>query len=191
MTALLIVLGVLLAIGCIPVGIRAVYDEAAAVYLTVLGVRIRLYPMKQKEKQKKQDEPQQKEKKKFKFPPRTQLEEYLHLLLEVLGRFRRRLVVKTLTLHAVFGGDDPADAALNYGRAWAAIGVVMPLMEQCFTIRRRDVGAFLQEGEETIRLKAELHATLTVGRFLQLALLALWRFLKIYRSHKNQPEKAV
>ncbi len=186
MTALLIVLGVLIAIGCIPVGVRAVYDEAAAVWLTVLGVRIRLYPMKRKKKSKKQDEATQKEKKKFKFPPRAQLEEYLRLLLEVLGRFRRRLVVKRLTLHAVFSGSDAADAALNYGRAWAAIGVVMPLMEQCFTIRKRDVGAFLQEGEKTIRLKAELHATLTVGRFLHLALLALWRFYKIYK-----PKKAV
>jgi len=188
MTALLIVLGVLAAIGCIPVGVRAVYDETAAVYLTVLGVSIRLYPMKKKEKPKKAPP---REKKKFQIPPRAQLEEYLHLLLEVLGRFRRRLRVKKLTLHAIFGGSDPADAALNYGRAWAAIGVVMPLLEQCFTIRRRDVGAFLQEGETTVRIRAEAHATLTVGRFLHLALLALWRFLNIYRSHKNQSEKAV
>lgn len=191
MTALLIVLGVLLAIGCIPVGVRAVYDETAAVYLTVLGVSIRLYPMKKKKKKNKDGKKPPKKKKKFQIPPRAQLEEYLHLLLEVLGRFRRRLRVKRLTLHAIFGGSDPADAALNYGRAWAAIGVVMPLLEQCFTIRRRDVGAFLQEGEPTVRIRAEAHGTLTVGRFLHLALLALWRFLNIYRSHKNQSEKAV
>jgi len=191
MMALLIILGVLITIGCIPVGVRAVYDGDAAVYLTVLGIPIRLYPMKKKENPEKSKESAAKEKKKFQVPPRAQLEEYLHLLLEVLGRFRRRLVVRKLTLRAVFGGDDPADAALNYGRAWAAIGVVMPLIEQCFTIRRRDVGAFLQEGETTLSLRAEAYATLTVGRMLHLALLALYRFLKIYRSHKNQPEKAV
>ena len=48
MTALLIIFGVLIAIGCIPVGVRAVYDGDAAVYLTVFGIPIRLYPIKKK-----------------------------------------------------------------------------------------------------------------------------------------------
>ena len=122
MTVLLSILGVLIVIGCIPVGVRAVYDGDAAVYLTVLGIPIRLYPMKKKEKPQKTEAEAPKEKKKFQIPPRAQLEEYLHLLLEVLGRFRRRLVVRKLKLHAVFGGNDAADAALNYGRAWAAMG---------------------------------------------------------------------
>ena len=189
MTALFIVLGVLTVLLCIPVGIRAEYDEEPAVYLTVLGIPIRLYPAKEGKKQKEADKPEAKERKKFNLPPKAQLEEYLRLLLEVLGRFRRRLRVNRLMLHACFGGNDPADAALNYGRAWAAIGVVMPLLEQCFVIRHRDVGAFVEEGEKAVRLVARLHATLTVGRFLHLALLALWRFIKIYKP--NQTGKAV
>lgn len=185
MTVLLIILGVLLAAGCIPVGVRAEYDESPRVFLTVLGIPIRLYPAKGEKKPKKHEKSQPKEKKKFQIPPKAQLEEYLRLLLEVLGRFRRKLRVNRLTLHAFFGGEDAADAALNYGRAWAAIGVVMPLLEQCFTIRRRDVGAYLEEGEKTLRLVARLHATLTVGRLLHLALLALWRFMKIYKANPS------
>ena len=94
MTALLIVPVVLLAVGCIPVGLRAEYDETPSVYLTVLGIPIRLYPSKAGKEPKKAEQPQKKGTKKFKLPPKAQLEEYLRLLLELLGRFRRRLVVK-------------------------------------------------------------------------------------------------
>lgn len=189
MTALLTVLAVLLAVGLIPAGVYAKFDGELTVSATVLGIRIRLIPAKMKQKHEKEPAPKEKkEKKKFSLPPKAALEEYLHLALQLLGKLRRKILIRRLKLHAVFGGSD-ADAALNYGRAWAAIGTVMPLLENCFRIRRRDVGAFLSEEESSLRLYAEAHATLTVGQILHIALHALVRFLIIYKT--NQPEKAV
>ena len=117
------------------------------------------------------------------------LMDYLRLAVELLGQLRRRIVLRRLTLHAYFGGEDPADAALNYGRAWAAIGAATPLLEACFRIKKRSVGDYLCDGETKIRLYAEAHATLTVGRILQILLQALLRFMKLTKN--NQPEKAV
>lgn len=188
MTGLLITLGVLLAIGCIPVGVYAKFEDALTVSLTVLGIRIPLYPAKKKDAAPKKEKPA-KEKQKFSLPPKAALEEYLRLLLDLLGDLRRKILLRKLKLHAVFGGHDEADAALNYGKAWAAIGVVMPLLEACFRIRKRDVGAFLSKDEKAIRLYAEACATLTVGQILHLVIHALVRFLKIYKT--NKPEKAV
>lgn len=190
MTGLFITLGVLLAVGCIPVGVHAKYDENLTVSLTVLGIRIPLFPAKgaQKRKENHAAEKPAKEKKKFSLPPKAALEEYLRLFLELLGKLRRKILIRRLTVHAIFGGDE-ADAALNYGRAWAAIGTVMPLLEACFRIKKRDVGAFLSREESSVRLRAEACATLTVGQLLHIALHALVRFLKIYKT--NQPEKAV
>ena len=189
MTALFITLGVLLAIGCIPAGVYAKYDGELRVWLTVLGIRISLVPAKMKQKHEKEPPAEPKEKKKFSLPPRAALEEYLRLVLELLGRLRRKILIRRLKLHAVFGGRDEADAALNYGKAWAAIGTVTPLLEACFRIKKRDVGAFLGEDETSLRLYAEAWATLTVGQVLHIALHALLRFWKIYKT--NQPEKAV
>ena len=189
MTGLLITLGVLLAIGCIPLGVCAKFEEALTVSLTVLGIPISLYPTKKKQDATQKKEKPAKEKKKFSLPPKAALEEYLRLLLDLLGDLRRKILLRKLKLHAVFGGHDEADAALNYGKAWAAIGVVMPLLEACFRIRKRDVGAFLSKDEKAIRLYAEACATLTVGQILHLAIHALVRFLKIYKT--NKPEKAV
>ena len=47
MTGLLIALGVLIAIGFIPTGVYAKYDEDLTVFLTVLGIRIPLFPRKE------------------------------------------------------------------------------------------------------------------------------------------------
>jgi len=184
MTALIIVLLALLGIGFIPVGVFAKYDEDLSVSLTVLGIRIPLYPSKKVREEEK--EVPKSEKKKRKLPKRSTLEEYLHLFLEILGRLRKKILIRNLTLHAIFGGEDAADSALNYGRAWAAIGVVMPLLERCFRIQKRDVGAFQGEGEKTFRLYAEAAATLRVSQILHIALLALVRFLKIYRNNDSK-----
>lgn len=181
MTALVIVLLVILGIGLIPVGIFAKYDEDLSVFITVLGIRIPLYPAKEKQEKKPKETPK-KEKKKFQFPKKDSLEEYLHLFLEILGNLRRKILIRKLKLHAIFGGGDAADSALNYGRAWAAIGMVMPLIEACFRIKERDVGAYQAEDETAVRLYAEAAATLRVSQILHIALLVLVRFLKIYKK---------
>ena len=61
MTALVITLLVLFGIGLIPVGVQARYDEDLSVSLTVLGIPIRLYPMKRNKPKKKKKEKQEKE----------------------------------------------------------------------------------------------------------------------------------
>lgn len=188
MTALVITLLVLFGIGLIPVGVQARYDEDLSVSLTVLGIPIRLYPMKRnkpKKETKKSENPRTKKKKK-KLPSRKTLEEYLHLFLEILGRLRKKLLLRKLKLHAVFGGSDPADAALNYGRAWAAIGLVMPLFDAGFRIKERDVGAYRTREETSLRLYAEAHATLRISQILHIALLALVRFLKIHKQDSKE-----
>lgn len=185
MTALLIILLVIVGIGCIPVGIRAKYDEDLCVWLTVVGIRFRLYPSPKKD-ESQSDRHEKPKKQKRKLPKRESLEEYLHLFLEILGKLRRKILIRTLKLHAVFGGDDAADCALNYGRAWAAIGAVMPLVDACFRIKHRDVGAYQAEDETAIRLYAEAAATLRVSQILHIALLALVRFTKIYKNNSKE-----
>ncbi|MBP3313443.1 MAG: DUF2953 domain-containing protein [Oscillospiraceae bacterium] len=191
MTALIVVLGVLLAIGFLPIGICAEYEEDAKASLTVAGIPIVLYPPKKKKGKKEKSHVLPKEEKEKKpLPPLPQLlETYLPPALKVLGLLKRKLLIRRLKLHAYFGGSDPCDSALNYGKAWAAIGMVMPLLEGNFRIGKRDVGAFLQKDEKKIRLLAKLHITLTVGRILQIAIYALYLLLKARKS--NDTEKAV
>ena len=61
-------------------------------------------------------------------------------------------------------GDEPDKLAVNYGRAWAALGNLMPHLERTFVIRKRDVDVACDFLAEETLIYARLDATITVAR---------------------------
>ena len=197
---LLVIFAVLVLIGCIPVGVDARYS-ADSVFLTAkLGpFRLQLLPQKPKKKPKKR-KPQQKQPKKTpaKAEPQEKkpnpllssgvdgLMQLLDLAFDTLGDLRRKLRVNELTLYVLIGGaDDPAKAAMGYGRAWAAIGAITPSLERLFVIKKRDIRPALDYTISNTQIDAHLVTTITIGRSLALALRAGIRFLKILNERKK------
>ena len=197
---LLVIFAVLVLIGCIPVGVDARYS-ADGVFLTAkLGpFLLQLLPQKPKKKPKKR-KPQQKQPKKTpaKAEPQEKkpnpllsggvdgLMQLLDLAFDTLGDLRRKLRVNELTLYVLIGGaDDPAKAAMGYGRAWAAIGAITPSLERLFVIKKRDIRPALDYTISNTQIDAHLVTTITIGRSLALALLAGIRFLKILNKRKK------
>ena len=197
---LLVIFAVLVLIGCIPVGVDARYS-ADGVFLTAkLGpFRLQLLPQKPKKKPKKR-KPQQKQPKKTpaKAEPQEKkpnpllsggvdgLMQMLDLAFDTLGDLRRKLRVNELTLYVLIGGaDDPAKAAMGYGRAWAAIGAITPSLERLFVIKKRDIRPALDYTISNTQIDAHLVTTITIGRSLALALRAGIRFLKILNERKK------
>ena len=73
---------------------------------------------------------------------------------------------------------DILDLAVNYGKAWTALGNLMPRLEQFFVIKKRDVSASCDfEGTEPT-VYAQLHISITVGRVIALACKYGWRLIK-------------
>lgn len=193
MTLLVIALALFL-IGCIPVGIDAEQNEAGLrLDAKIWMFRIQILPKKPKKPKKKKEkeksempaaaEPAQSaepQKKKPKFSLkgngdglRLGLDSLLKLLgylRDLLGGVRRKLRVKELTIHVCFDGRDPAKAAIQYGRAWAAIGVLTPALEQVFVIKKRDISPILDYNNRGMELDGHLFLTISVGRLLVLAL---------------------
>ena len=197
---LLVIFAVLVLIGCIPVGVDARYS-ADGVFLTAkLGpFRLQLLPQKPKKKPQKR-KPQQKQPKKTpaKAEPQEKkpnpllsggvdgLMQLLDLAFDTLGDLRRKLRVNELTLYVLIGGaDDPAKAAMGYGRAWAAIGAITPSLERLFVIKKRDIRPALDYTISNTQIDAHLVTTITIGRALALALRAGIRFLKILNERKK------
>ena len=197
---LLVIFAVLVLIGCIPVGVDARYS-ADGVFLTAkLGpFLLQLLPQKPKKKPKKR-KPQQKQPKKTpaKAEPQEKkpnpllsggvdgLMQLLYLAFDTLGDLRRKLRVNELTLYVLIGGaDDPAKAAMGYGRAWAAIGAITPSLERLFVIKKRDIRPALDYTISNTQIDAHLVTTITIGRSLALALRAGIRFLKILNERKK------
>ncbi len=197
----LLVFGALFAAGCIPVGVDAAYHPAGYhVKLKIGPVRILLLPRpeKQKKKRKKRksaekETPQKPVKKKDSGQKKSPLAlpggldgilSLARLGCDVLGRFRRKLRVERLYLRVVFGGD-AAKAAMNYGRAWAFIGALTPMLERCFVIRERDMQPELRYEQPGMTLEAQLVLTITIARALALALFAGVEFLKLMKNTKK------
>ena len=193
---LLAIFAALVLIGCIPVGVDARYNAEGVFLAAKLGpIRLQLLPQKQKKKKKQQKKPE-------KAPEKAASQEkkpnpilsggvdgilqLLDLGVQTLGDLRRKLRVNELTLYVRIGGsDDPAKAAMGYGRAWAAIGAITPSLERLFVIKKRDIRPALDYTISNTQVDAHLVTTITIGRSLALALRAGIRFLKILNERKK------
>ena len=201
----LIFLAILIGLGCVPLGVRLHYDEDGPLAAVLLGrLPIVLYPLpgwlkKLTSREKKDGEKKpKKEKPKKEKPPKDTIGEapqggswkkflpLVRLGLHFLGDFRRKLRVNRLVLRLTLAGDDPCDLAVNYGRAWAAVGNLLAAMQRAFVIQKRDVEVqcdFL--GEET-KVVFAMDLTITLGRILGLLVKYGIRAVAILLKMKNQ-----
>ena len=106
--------------------------------------------------------------------------------VDFLGDFRRKLRVNVLQMKLIMAADDPCDLAVNYGRAWAALGNLMPQLERLFVIIKRDIQVECDFTAEEISVIAHVDITITLGRLLTLAVVygirVLFEFLSMKRK---------
>ena len=191
-----IALAVVLAIGLLPLGIRIVY-ETSGLHLTVLAG-----PMKFPLKLEKEKKPKKNEAAKVGTPQKTgekpepkqggsftDFLPLLQVLKDFLGDFRRKLRVKNLKMKLTMAGDDPCDLAVNYGKAWAAVGNLMPLLEQLFVIKKRDVQVACDfVGNQTtlyLRVDAVMPLWRLLGLILRHGFRGIREYLKINEKRKG------
>lgn len=192
----LLVLAVLDFIGCILVGVDVGFDGEVRLSLKIGFIRVRILPpkpkkpKKQKMKQPAAKKPAQKpaaapKKPLFSGDPK-ELRALLQLGVQTLGDLRRKLRVEVLTLFVYFGGgDDPAKNAIAYGRAWAVIGSITPLLDQLFVIQKRRIEPRFAPQEDKLRVEGRIVLTITIGRALALGIRAGLGFLRIVSNKKK------
>ena len=173
----LIALAAVAALAFLPLGIKAKYDEGGAVVWLIVGpARTLLYPSQKAKKKQKKEAPVQSQEKK---PPGSDkkggsFSDFFPLLdavLDFLGDLLcRKLRVKKLQAKVTMAGDDPCDLAVNYGRAWAALGNLVPLLERFFVIKKRDLQVECDFDAEKTLIDANLEITITFARLLHLGL---------------------
>ena len=113
----------------------------------------------------------------------------VQIALDMLGAFRRRLRLNRLELKLIMAADDPCDLAVNYGRAWAAVGNLMPRLERVFVIQKRNIEVECDFEATQTKIIARLDLTITLGRILATVVVygvkALVEFLKIKNKRKG------
>ena len=111
----------------------------------------------------------------------------LPLLKPALEGIRKRLTVRRLKLHVVWAAADPADAAMGYGAANAALGILWPVFYQNFKIRDHALGIDVDFDAVEPTVYAEADLKMTVFQILTLALPLFVRFYQNYRSDNAAP----
>ena len=215
-----ITLGIIFLLAILPLGVRIHYNAEGAVVKIILGpVKLTVVPAKKKPQKDKKEKPkkEKKPKKKLEKPkqvgadappaePKPEKKEeggsildFLPLvktLFDFLGDFRRKLRVDNLQLKLIMAGGDPYNLAMNYGRAWAAVGNLLPKLEQWFVIRKRDIEVECDFVVPKTTVIAHMDLTITLGRLLaavfQFLFRALIKFLQIKKKRKgganNEPD---
>lgn len=205
----LITLGILILLAILPLG-AAVQYHSEGFFLDVIAgpVRIPILPKKKKgpKKENKKKEKKKKsksdkkgkgeaagEKKKKKGGPITDFLPLVKTVLDLLNSFRKKLRIKRLELKMIMAADDPCDLAVNYGRANAAMGNLMPQLERCFVIKKRDVEIECDfEASQTLII-ARADITITLGWLLGIVVFygvrALKQFLQIKNKRKGGASK--
>ena len=195
----LIALGILILLAVLPLGVSVCYDSNGPLVRIIAGpLRLQVFPAKKRSKTKKPKEKRitTPQKKPAKQPPKdggeqkggsvTDFLPLVQVVLDFLGDFRRKLRVNRLELNVVMAGGDPCDLAVNYGKAWAALGNLWPRLEEWLVIKKRDVRIQCDfEGSDTL-ITARLDATITLGRVMSLSVRYGIRAIKDLIKIKNK-----
>ena len=221
----LITLLILTCLAILPLGVSIVYDEDGAVVRVIAGpVKFKVFPLPQKEKKPKKEKSQKKEKNTSKKETKTKkqttpsgktgntagepqkknggpITDFLPLvkvLLKFLDGFRRKLRLNVLELKLIMASDDPCDLAVNYGKAWAAVGNLMPQLERIFVIQKRNIEVECDFTADKTLVIARLDLSITLGRLLGLVFVLIGRaiveLIKIVMKRKggavNEPKSS-
>ena len=219
----LVTLGIITLLAIIPLGVSASYDEDGTLVRIIAGpVKIQVVPARNKKKPKKEKKSKEKDssetpkkkkqksvpqsgkavsnapKEKKKGGPVTDFLPLVKVVLKFLDGFRRKLRVNVLDVKLVMAADDPCDLALNYAKAWAAVGNLMPQLERIFVIQKRDIEVECDFTADKTRVLARLDLTITLGRLLGLVFVLIGRaiveLIKIIIKRKggavNEPKSS-
>lgn len=216
----LITAAILLLLAILPLGARILYDSDGVCVRVIAGpLKITVFPLpkkkgkkkgNEKKKQpaeKKTDKPKKKEDAQKPQPVQARktedkpqkggsLTDFLPLVkvgIDFLGSFRRKLRLNNIYLKLIMAGDDPCDLAVNYGRAWAALANLLPVLERAFVIGKRDLEVECDFTSDKTVIIARLDISITLGRLISLAVVYGFRglneFLKFRKKRKGGAKK--
>lgn len=194
----LIALGILALIAFMPIGALVRYDSRGFLVRIIAGCfRFTVYPMKKRKKKPAKesetgDESQRKPKEKKASQPQStdqsdgaekggSLQDFLplvRLVLDFMNQFRKKMRVNYLQLKLILAGEDPCDLAVNYGRVWAAMGNLLPMLERVFHIGKRDCEVECDFTAQETLVIARMDVTLLVWQAFSLGVVYGVRLLK-------------
>lgn len=163
---------ILLVLCLIPLGIQGQYRSGdARLHLLIGPIRIALNRQKTTEKKKTDKDTfasHEVKKEKLSLKSITRYKPLVQPVLKFLADFKKKLRVRNLQLKVVLAGGDPCDLSIQYGRAWMALGNLMPYLERFFVIKKRNLEIACDYTGEKTTVDFSFSLSITVLRLLQI-----------------------
>lgn len=167
-------------------------DETTYLRVGFCGIRVTVLPKRKKRRKKKNAMLPRTQKKRTIQSVYASAKRYFPLVkasMELIPDVMHQIVIDELKVYVTLSDDDPADLALHYGQAWAAIGWLVGCITNLFRLRRQDVRPIIDQKSENFSLQASVKVRVSLWR-------ACWvgiRFLKRYLQYEltNNPNKGV
>lgn len=170
-------------IAILRVGARATLEEGEFSLRILAGpVKLKLLPKdedkakKLKKPKKKPEEPPKEEEEKEEKPKRKLkitmelVRTALSALGDALGRLRRKLSIDLLTIRYTVASDDPYSAAMTYGYASAAVGALMPVIENIFKVKKSDIRTDVTFDAKEAEMYIDAQFTIAIWEIIYIAL---------------------
>lgn len=151
------VLAFLILICLLRLKLVAVYDAEGIYLCAYFGpFKMRILPSAKSKKENRKEKKEKVRENVIKTGRLEALRDQLPSLKQALSRLKRKLLINELTIYYMAAGTDPAATALYFGAASAGYGMILPLLENNFNIKKRDLRATVnfEVGEPYIYVKA-------------------------------------
>ena len=177
---LLIILLALWLISLIRIGGRVQYGQAGLCAIALAGpFKIQILPMKPKKEKKpktgkrpKKEKPLKEKKPASEGQPGTltRVKQLPPVIAQFCGALTRKIRIDNLELQLIWGGSDPAVIALGYGQANAVLGMLWPVFDHNFKVKRHAFQIDMDYGASRPTVEIQAAVTLTVGQIMILGL---------------------
>lgn len=163
-------------LGQIRIGLLFVYDrEGIRLRGKLGGVHFALYPMPPREtkrgKKKKKEKPEEVRSAREKIGGTLEYaKQLLPVALEAAGQFHQKMRMDVLELELTAAAKEPADAAMVYGAACAALGTFWEPLVETFHVKDGQAHAAVDFEQTQTLLYVNGQLTLKLGQLLWLAL---------------------
>lgn len=181
----------LLVILFIRIRVMVTYSEKGLqTVLKIWFYKLHIPPEKEKKLVKKGEHEGEKdleeESKKLPGGKLSDLNDLIRLGLRMLGRALRTIRIDDLDATVNIAGKDPFSTAMMYGSAAAGCGIILPVLENNFKIKKKQirVNADFESHETTATLCARM--SVAVWQIVRLGVVFLWQFMKL--KQQKEPE---
>ena len=115
--------------------------------------------------------------------------EMLPVIGEAAGALKRKLRIDDLTIHLTWATDDPAKTALGFGRANAILGMIWPVFDHNFKVKKHDLGVAADFDQSCPTVYCNAALTMTVGQLVAFGLRFGIKLLVIWSRNRKGPAK--